>query len=308
MAPAIEFGLGLLGYHGCWDDAAFAERHGFATAGLRRLAAARRRDVRLHGAGGAATERIRLGPFLAVPSNRSAATSAQGVATVNRLAPGRTSWRSGPATPRATRSACRRCRPASCASTRSRAAACSTAASSSIAKPTSSGRWVRRQLERDYLDLAGRSRSMSPATARRRCGRRRGRRRLGHDAAARGRDGQRRGGLRSLAGAGRAAAGEAGRGSSGPTRCGRTPSACSRPGERPTSPRVLERVGAYAMMPFHSWADDPADRRAPAARRRGPSRALRARGARALPGRRRNATASPIAGICRTCSPGRRRS
>ncbi|HUB76497.1 MAG TPA: hypothetical protein VL977_05535, partial [Solirubrobacteraceae bacterium] len=30
-----------------------------------------------------------------------------------------------------------------------------------------------------------------------------------------------------------------------------------RPGERPTSQRVLRRVGAYAMMPFHSWADNP---------------------------------------------------
>jgi hypothetical protein len=29
------------------------------------------------------------------------------------------------------------------------------------------------------------------------------------------------------------------------------------PGERPTAPRVLERVGAYAMMPFHSYADNP---------------------------------------------------
>jgi hypothetical protein len=30
------------------------------------------------------------------------------------------------------------------------------------------------------------------------------------------------------------------------------------PGERATSERVLRRVGAYAMMPFQSWADNPA--------------------------------------------------
>ncbi len=30
----MQFGLGLMGYHGCWDDAAFAEAHGFASAGF----------------------------------------------------------------------------------------------------------------------------------------------------------------------------------------------------------------------------------------------------------------------------------
>ncbi|HXJ79212.1 MAG TPA: LLM class flavin-dependent oxidoreductase [Candidatus Methylomirabilis sp.] len=29
-------------------------------------------------------------------------------------------------------------------------------------------------------------------------------------------------------------------------------------GESPTSPRVLEHVGAYGMMPFHAYADNPA--------------------------------------------------
>ena len=37
-----------------------------------------------------ATSSIRIGTFLAVPSNRIAATTASGIATVNRLAPGRT--------------------------------------------------------------------------------------------------------------------------------------------------------------------------------------------------------------------------
>ena len=30
----LELGLGVMGYHGCWDDVAFAEGHGFATAGF----------------------------------------------------------------------------------------------------------------------------------------------------------------------------------------------------------------------------------------------------------------------------------
>src|SRR6202034_701305 len=79
----LEFGLGVMGYHGCWDDVAFAERHGFTTAGFV--------DSPLLGGDpfvcmalvAAATERIRLGPFLAVPSNRGAATTAGAVATVN---------------------------------------------------------------------------------------------------------------------------------------------------------------------------------------------------------------------------------
>ena len=30
----MDFGVGLMGYHGCWDDAAFAEDHGFSSAGF----------------------------------------------------------------------------------------------------------------------------------------------------------------------------------------------------------------------------------------------------------------------------------
>lgn len=86
----MDFGVGLLGYHGCWDDAAFAEQHGFATAGFV--------DSPLLGGdpfvclalAAQATERIRLGTFLAIPSLRGAPTTAAAIATVNRLAPGRT--------------------------------------------------------------------------------------------------------------------------------------------------------------------------------------------------------------------------
>jgi 5,10-methylenetetrahydromethanopterin reductase len=85
----MEFGIGLMGFDGCWDDAAYAEEHGFTSAGFvdspllggdpfvcMALAADR-------------TSSMKLGTFLAIPSNRIAPTTAAAVATVNRLAPGR---------------------------------------------------------------------------------------------------------------------------------------------------------------------------------------------------------------------------
>jgi alkanesulfonate monooxygenase SsuD/methylene tetrahydromethanopterin reductase-like flavin-dependent oxidoreductase (luciferase family) len=86
----MDFGVGLMGYHGCWDDAAFAEDHGFSSAGFV--------DSPLIGGdpfvclalAARATRNMRLGTFLAVPSLRQAATTASAIATVNKLAPGRT--------------------------------------------------------------------------------------------------------------------------------------------------------------------------------------------------------------------------
>jgi len=88
-ARELEFGLGVLGYHGCWDDVAFAERHGFATAGFVDSPLLGGETFAGMALAAAATERIRVGPFLAVPGNRRAAITAQGVATINRLAAGR---------------------------------------------------------------------------------------------------------------------------------------------------------------------------------------------------------------------------
>ncbi len=86
----MDFGLGLMGYHGCWDDAAFAEQHGFVSAGFV--------DSPLLGGdpfvclalAAGATREMRIGTFLAIPSLRDAATTSAAIATVNRLAPGRT--------------------------------------------------------------------------------------------------------------------------------------------------------------------------------------------------------------------------
>ncbi len=85
----MDFGLGILGYTGCWEDVAFAEQHGFATAGFVDSPLLGGDPFVCMGLAAAVTSRIRLGTFLAVPGNRSAATTAAAIATVNRLAPGR---------------------------------------------------------------------------------------------------------------------------------------------------------------------------------------------------------------------------
>jgi alkanesulfonate monooxygenase SsuD/methylene tetrahydromethanopterin reductase-like flavin-dependent oxidoreductase (luciferase family) len=86
----MELGLGLLGYHGCWDDVAFAEEHGFATAGFVDSPLLAGDPYVCLGLAAQATDRIRLGTFLSIPGLRNAAVTAAGAATVNRLAPGRT--------------------------------------------------------------------------------------------------------------------------------------------------------------------------------------------------------------------------
>lgn len=86
----IEFGLGLMGYHGCWDDAAFAEQHGFSTAGFVDSPLLGGDPFVCLGLAARATERMRIGTFLAIPSLRPAPTAAAAIATVAKLAPGRT--------------------------------------------------------------------------------------------------------------------------------------------------------------------------------------------------------------------------
>jgi alkanesulfonate monooxygenase SsuD/methylene tetrahydromethanopterin reductase-like flavin-dependent oxidoreductase (luciferase family) len=85
----LEFGIGLLGYHGCWDDAAFAEEHGIATVAMF--------DTQLLGGETFAhlaliadrTKKARVGTLVAVVSNRASYVTAQGIATINKIAPGR---------------------------------------------------------------------------------------------------------------------------------------------------------------------------------------------------------------------------
>jgi alkanesulfonate monooxygenase SsuD/methylene tetrahydromethanopterin reductase-like flavin-dependent oxidoreductase (luciferase family) len=86
----MDFGLGLMGYDGCWDDAAYAEARGFSSAGFVDSPLLGGDPFVCLGLAAKATRSMRLGTFLAVPSNRIAATTASAIATVNRLAPGRT--------------------------------------------------------------------------------------------------------------------------------------------------------------------------------------------------------------------------
>ncbi len=85
----MDFGIGLLNYHGCWDDAAFAEQHGFATAGFVDSPLLAGDPFVCLGLAARATTTIRLGTFLAIPSLRGAPTAASAIATVSRIAPGR---------------------------------------------------------------------------------------------------------------------------------------------------------------------------------------------------------------------------
>jgi alkanesulfonate monooxygenase SsuD/methylene tetrahydromethanopterin reductase-like flavin-dependent oxidoreductase (luciferase family) len=86
----MELGLGLLGYDGSWDDAAFAEEHGFATAGFVDSPLLGGDPFVCMARAALLTSRIRLGSFLAVPSNRNAATTVTATASVSRIAPLRT--------------------------------------------------------------------------------------------------------------------------------------------------------------------------------------------------------------------------
>jgi 5,10-methylenetetrahydromethanopterin reductase len=85
----MDFGLGILGHHGAASDVAFAERHGFITAGFVDSPLLAADPFVGLGLAATATTSIRLGTFLAVPGNRSPATTASAIATINRLAPGR---------------------------------------------------------------------------------------------------------------------------------------------------------------------------------------------------------------------------
>ena len=85
----MDCGLGFLNYNGCWDDAAFAEEHGFSTAGFVDSPLLAADPFVCLGLAAKATSTIRIGTFLAIPSMRAAPTTASAIATVNSLAPGR---------------------------------------------------------------------------------------------------------------------------------------------------------------------------------------------------------------------------
>ncbi len=85
----MDYGIAMLNYHGCWDDAAFAELHGFSTAGFVESPLLAGDPYVCLGLASHATSQIRLGTFLSIPGLRDPTVAAAGIATVNKLAPGR---------------------------------------------------------------------------------------------------------------------------------------------------------------------------------------------------------------------------
>ena len=253
----MDFGLGLMGYHGCWDDAAFAEGHGFTSAGFVDSPLLGGETFAVMALAAQATESMRLGTFLAVPSNRIAPIAAQGIATINRLAPGRTFFGIGTGyTSRNT-----------------------------FGLPALPVRRLRRYAEECRGLLAGAAVAFEDPVGTRNI-------RFGHEGDYVATDPAipiylAADGPRALAAAGevgdgwittlqysdvmadsdqvfaaslarvRAAAADAGREFDPAATMWSNTLCVLREGESATSPRVLERVGAYAMMPFHSWADRP---------------------------------------------------
>lgn len=251
----MEFGLGLLGYSQAWEDVSFAEAHGFTLAGFVDSPLLGGDPFVCLGLAAQATTRIRLGPFIAVPGNRTAATTATAIATVARLAPGRTFLGLGSGyTSRNTFGL----GPLPASALTAFAAECRTLlAGADVVASDGSGRAYRLLHAEGYVDP-----SEIPVL-------------VAGD------------GPRALAAAGtvgdgwittlqrshlmatsadvftdslraiQSAAGQAGR--PAPTSCVLSTGICLlEPGEPADSPRALELVGPLAMLAFHSWADNPA--------------------------------------------------
>lgn len=91
----MEFGIGLSNYPGCWDDVAFAEQHGFSTAGFFDTPLISGDPFVSLAMAAARTSTIKLGTLLNIPSMRSAPVTATAIASINHLAPGRVFFATG---------------------------------------------------------------------------------------------------------------------------------------------------------------------------------------------------------------------
>lgn len=91
----MEFGIGLTNYRGCWDDAAFAEQHGFSTVGFIDSPLISGDPFTAMALTAQATSTMRIGSYLNVPSLRSAPATAAAISSINELAPGRVYFGTG---------------------------------------------------------------------------------------------------------------------------------------------------------------------------------------------------------------------
>jgi 5,10-methylenetetrahydromethanopterin reductase len=80
----------LLSYHRSWDDAAHAEENGFASVGFVDTPLIAGDPFVAMALAAERTSALRVGTMLAIPSNRNAAACVTAVASINRIAPGRT--------------------------------------------------------------------------------------------------------------------------------------------------------------------------------------------------------------------------
>jgi 5,10-methylenetetrahydromethanopterin reductase len=90
MGHVVDVGIVLLSHHGCWDDAAYAEASGFATAGFVDSPLIAGDPFVAMALTARQTSKMRVGTMLAIPSNRNAAACVTAVASINRIASGRT--------------------------------------------------------------------------------------------------------------------------------------------------------------------------------------------------------------------------
>lgn len=85
----MDFGLVMMTYPGCWEDAAFAEQHGFNTVGFVDSPILVADPFVCMALTAKATKSMRVGTLLNVPGLRGIAATASSLATVNSIAPGR---------------------------------------------------------------------------------------------------------------------------------------------------------------------------------------------------------------------------
>jgi alkanesulfonate monooxygenase SsuD/methylene tetrahydromethanopterin reductase-like flavin-dependent oxidoreductase (luciferase family) len=91
----MEFGLVMMNYNGCWEDAAFAEQHGFHTVGFTESPLLCGDPAVSMAMTAQRTTNLRIGTLLSVDGMRSAPASASAISAVNMLAPGRVFFGTG---------------------------------------------------------------------------------------------------------------------------------------------------------------------------------------------------------------------
>lgn len=91
----MDFGIVMMNYPGCWDDAAFAEQHGFTNVGFTDSPLLCGDPMVSLALTAKQTSTLRIGTLLNVPGMRTAPVTASAISMLNYLAPGRTFFGTG---------------------------------------------------------------------------------------------------------------------------------------------------------------------------------------------------------------------